>query len=158
MKAILKVTANSTAVNLPRGLRNNNPLNIEKGDNWKGLRDFPTDKRFCEFQSMSYGFRAAFMILERYRVNYNLSTIDQIIRRWAPPTENDTKKYAEYVARKAGIDRQTWLPCPRMDNRPWIKIVLAMASYENGVDCRKYRKECEEGFKLTRIYTTDGVR
>ena len=36
---------------LPRGIRNNNPLNIRKGCNWKGERHPQTDKAFEEFES-----------------------------------------------------------------------------------------------------------
>ena len=46
---------------LPRGIRNNNPLNIRRGkDQWKGLRAQQTDASFCQFESLEYGWRAAF--------------------------------------------------------------------------------------------------
>ena len=37
---------------VPRGIRNNNPLNIRKGNNWKGERPNQTDKAFEEFETM----------------------------------------------------------------------------------------------------------
>ena len=39
---------------LPRGIRNNNPLNIRRTakDQWKGLRAQQTDASFCQFESM----------------------------------------------------------------------------------------------------------
>ena len=51
---------------LPRGIRNNNPLNIRKGNNWKGERPNQTDKEFEEFESMQMGLRAAFILLRNY--------------------------------------------------------------------------------------------
>ena len=38
---------------LPRGIRNNNPLNIRRTakDQWKGLRAQQTDASFCQFDS-----------------------------------------------------------------------------------------------------------
>ena len=51
----------------PRGIRNNNPLNIvQTNDNWQGLRHPQYDKRFCEFVDMAHGYRAAFIILKNY--------------------------------------------------------------------------------------------
>ena len=51
----------------PRGIRNNNPLNIvQTKDKWQGLRVKQYDKRFCEFIDMAHGYRAAFVILKNY--------------------------------------------------------------------------------------------
>ena len=42
---------------LPRGIRNNNPLNIRRGkDQWQGLRAQQTDASFCQFESLDYGW------------------------------------------------------------------------------------------------------
>ena len=47
-------------MNLSRGLRNNNPLNIRhSADKWEGTRIVQTDKSFVQFTSMAYGYRAA---------------------------------------------------------------------------------------------------
>lgn len=138
-----KNIARSTGVNpVPRGIRNNNPLNIRKGSSWQGLRDFPTDKSFCEFTSMEYGFRAAFKIMRTYYSKYHLKTLRGIISRWAPPSENDTKRYIAFVQSQAKIaSPDTVLPNPwGFDCKVWQEIILAMAWYENGVSFRKYRR------------------
>lgn len=85
--------------NLPRGFRNNNPLNIRKGSNWKGLSPVQGDKSFCVFSSMRYGVRAAIYLLLKYYKKYELHTIYDIISRWAPESENFTKLYCMYVAK-----------------------------------------------------------
>lgn len=100
-------------VKLPRGIRNNNPLNIRVGDKWAGLvpcmiirntEDIDHlvtqvyDKSFCQFESMAYGFRAAAKLLQNYQDRYNLKTIRDIVRRWAPPTENNTEGYIKLVS------------------------------------------------------------
>ena len=37
---------------LPRGIRNNNPLNIRRSkDQWQGLRAQQTDASFCQFET-----------------------------------------------------------------------------------------------------------
>ena len=44
---------------LPRGIRNNNPLNIRRSkDQWQGLRAQQTDASFCQFETLEYGWRA----------------------------------------------------------------------------------------------------
>lgn len=45
----------------PRGIRNCNPLNIRRSAaKWKGLCAQQNDASFCQFESMEWGWRAAF--------------------------------------------------------------------------------------------------
>lgn len=95
---------------IPRGIRNNNPLNIRVGNNWKGEKTVKSDKAFEEFQSMEYGVRAGFIILKKYMSGYNgltqkFNTIDRIIHRWAPSSENNTEAYISQVCKYTGIPR-----------------------------------------------------
>lgn len=95
---------------VPRGIRNNNPLNIKKGSKWNGLKDTQTDPVFCQFKSMQYGVRAAFYLLRKYMSGYNgltekFNTIEKIVRRWAPESENQTQAYINNVAKFSGIPR-----------------------------------------------------
>ena len=67
----------------PRGIRNNNPLNIRRnGTAWSGLSAQQTDRSFCQFRNMAYGFRAAFITIHTYIFKHGLGTISQIISRW----------------------------------------------------------------------------
>ena len=51
---------------LPRGIRNNNPLNIRRSkDQWQGMKKEQTDSAFCQFENLAYGWRAAFKLLTR---------------------------------------------------------------------------------------------
>ena len=91
---------------LPRGIRNNNPLNIRRTakDQWMGLRAQQTDASFCQFESLEFGWRAAFYLLTRtYYHKYRLYTIRKIISKWAPPNENLTATYIQNVCRLTGI-------------------------------------------------------
>jgi hypothetical protein len=45
---------------------------------------------------MPYGYRAGFVILHTYLV-HGLNTIEKIIVRFAPPTENNTENYITSV-------------------------------------------------------------
>ena len=123
-------------MSLPRGIRNNNPLNIRRSkDKWQGLRALQTDAAFCQFETMEYGWRAAFVLLTRtYYHTYRLFTIRNIIRRWAPENENNTEAYIRNVARLTGIDPNEPLGIPSDKPGRWIALGLAMAMQENGSD------------------------
>lgn len=93
---------------VPRGIRNNNPLNIRVGSNWQGEVDHNTDGAFEQFKSLEYGIRAGFIILKKYMSGYNgltekFNTIEKIIKRWAPPTENNSLAYVRSVSEWTGI-------------------------------------------------------
>lgn len=81
-----------------RGIRNNNPANIRRGCNWKGLAETQTDKEFCQFITMTWGVRALLVTLRTYVVKHHLHTVREIITRWAPPSDgNNTERYIEFV-------------------------------------------------------------
>ena len=114
---------------LPRGIRNNNPLNIRLGDNWQGLRQEQTDKDFCQFVSMEYGLRAAFIIIFNY-LKKRIDTPDKIIKRWAPPSENDTEAYINRVCKIGSLPRHEVI---KKTNAPRLcRLVWAMAQVECG--------------------------
>ena len=121
---------------LPRGIRNNNPLNIRRGkDQWKGLRAQQQDAAFCQFETLEYGWRAAFHLLTRtYYHKYRLYTIRKIIGKWAPPGENQTEAYIRNVSRLTGIDPDEPIGIPSDQAARWIMLGLAMAIQENGPD------------------------
>lgn len=114
----------------PRGIRNNNPLNIRIGNTWLGERPNPTDPAFEEFVTMEYGLRAAFLILRRYIRRYKKNTITSIVSTWAPSSENNTLKYIDRVAAQTKIDPTT--PIDYDDRETMCKLVAAMAQVECG--------------------------
>ena len=125
---------------LPRGIRNNNPLNIRRSkDQWKGLAEAQTDRAFVQFKTLEYGWRAAFYLLTRtYYHKYRLYTIRTIIRRWAPSNENDTNAYIANVSKLTGIDPDEPIGIPSEAPSRWIALGLAMAIQENGVESLDY--------------------
>ena len=125
---------------LPRGIRNNNPLNIRRSkDQWKGLADAQTDRAFCQFKSLEYGWRAAFYLLTRtYYHKYRLYTIRTISRRWAPPGENNTEAYIANVSRLTGIDPDEPIGIPLEKPSRWMMVGIAMAIQENGTNSLDY--------------------
>lgn len=113
-----------------RGIRNNNPLNIRKGSRWVGLCPIQTDKSFCQFTAPVYGFRAGFVILRNYYKKLTPFSLRTIITRWAPPSENNTQRYIDYVSQVVGIHPDSELELT--DKMSLCAIVAAMAFYECG--------------------------
>lgn len=117
---------------IPRGIRNNNPLNIRIGNVWLGEVSNPTDPEFEQFVSMKYGLRAAFVLLRRYIRHYHRETIADIISAWAPKSENDTLRYIDSVSRLANIPPNAPL---KFEQEPHlVSLVMAMAKVETGRD------------------------
>ena len=128
-----------------RGYRNNNPLNIRysTANNWKGKVLANTDGAFEQFTSMAYGFRAALYLFRKYiRQGYN--TLEKIVGKWAPPSENHTGKYISFVVGKTQMAPDQILKPGDADA---LKILAhAMAWYENGT-APQY-SDIEEGWEL----------
>ena len=81
-----------------RGQRNNNPMNIIGGPNkWQGMKGRQEDRNFVQFTTMTYGVRAAIILLTKYHRDYNLKTVPEIVHRWAPDGGEAEKNYITHV-------------------------------------------------------------
>ena len=109
---------------MTRGIRNNNPLNIRRvaGTIWKGSLAEQTDREFVQFVTMEWGLRAAFCLLNTYRRKYQAVCVEDIITRWAPPSENATSEYIRAVCRLTGFGGKE-----RLTEKDWPRLVSAMA-------------------------------
>lgn len=107
----------------PRGIRNNNPGNLVR---WPGAG---SDGQFAVFNTMGAGISAEQANLRIYgRRGYD--TLDKIIRKWAPPNENDTAAYIAAASRSTGF-----APDQKLDmNNPDVirKVANAINAHENG--------------------------
>ena len=111
-----------------RGIRNNNPGNIRKGETWLGLSQFQTDASFATFVSPEYGIRALARILSNYQSVYGLYTVRDIINRYAPPSENSTTDYVKFVSDYLGV-----LPTQVINvHNVMPKLIEAITIQENG--------------------------
>lgn len=129
---------------MTRGYKNCNPGNIEQNrDVFQGEIKPSQDKRFKQFSTMAYGYRAMFVTLATYNKR-GLNTIDKIIRSWAPSVENHTDLYIDSVERWSGIDKDKLLTLN--SGRDYIAIVAAMSRMENGIS--PDMPDVESGFKL----------
>ena len=93
----------------------NNPANIRynKKNNWLG--QVGSDNGFCVFDNIEHGLRALVILLRNYINVYKLHSVSEIISRYAPACENDTRNYISYVngfLRSRGVDNRSFLlPC-----------------------------------------------
>lgn len=122
-------------MSVPRGIRNNNPLNIRKGNNWKGERKVQTDKAFEEFETLQYGLRAGLKLIRNQISGFNgsrpkFNTIGKLIKVWAPPSENQTLRYVDFVCQAVG--KQPFDIIREDDQKLICDIARAMAFVECG--------------------------
>lgn len=129
---------------VPRGIRNNNPLNIRIGNSWIGEVASPDDDEFEQFVSLRWGFRAAFIILRRYIKRYRLNTVALIVSRWAPRSENDTEAYIVDVVLGSGIKSTDIIKFE--DRETMVRLAIAMARVECG--CPVSIKDAYQGYDL----------
>jgi len=123
----------------PRGIRNNNPGNIERdGTRWQGMAARQADARFVVFSDAVWGIRAIARILITYQDKRRaadgsrIDTVRKFIARWAPPVENNTDAYARTVANALGVG----VDDPDIDVYDYdtmFGLVASIIRYENGM-------------------------
>lgn len=133
---------------MKRGLRNNNPLNIRRtAERWQGTATTQTDPEFVQFETMDYGYRAAWKLLDTYYHRLTNAgkhfTVENIIGRWAPPGENDTKAYVRSVLLMSSIGGQeNLLPPANVEGYLRLnRLLAAMTCMECGVRMQEVDKE-----------------
>lgn len=119
---------------MTRGYKNNNPLNIRlgSGKKWLGEVRPSQDAAFAQFESMAYGYRAAFKLLDNYKQLHGCVVLADFINRWAPPSENNTSAYIRTVCKRARL-----ADVSEIDTRNGYqmkRIVAAMSFVENGIE------------------------
>jgi hypothetical protein len=120
----------TSGANTPRGIRNNNPGNIEYNSGTRWLGQIGSDGRYAIFDTAENGIRALAIVLFNYRDVHGITTVRGIISRWAPNSENDTFSYISAVSGALGVS-----PDAQLDLRLYIKpLVRAIIKHENGYD------------------------
>ena len=118
---------------LPRGIRNNNPGNLKElpadKTKWLGERATDDDPIFEEFQTMEHGIRALMIVLRKYMLVYKCDTIETIIKRFAPSTENNTDAYIKVVSKLTGFLADEALT---FNEDTIFRLTEAICYHENG--------------------------
>lgn len=115
-----------------RGERNCNPLNLRpSGDNWDGLRVPQTDPGYLQFISNYHGLRAGAKNLLTYFRVHKRRTVFDIIRHWAPESDNNpTSAYTQIVAAALGVSPTAPI---NLDNATILRTTMeAMIKVECG--------------------------
>ncbi|GAB5071156.1 hypothetical protein SedNR2807_13420 [Citrobacter sedlakii] len=113
-----------------RGIRNNNPGNLEysKFNPWVGQNG--DDGRFAKFETPEHGIRALGRNLMSYQ-RQGIDTVNEIINRWAPPTDNnDTAAYIKAVCEQLGVSADEPLDSSNPDTLK--ALCAAIIQHENG--------------------------
>lgn len=129
---------------LPLGLRNNNPGNIRTGDRWQGA--IGENQGFVVFENIAYGIRALAIDLST-KIENGYNTIELIIFRYAPPSENDTLSYINFVSNSLGIRQNQTL----VSSDPVIHALCrAIINFELGSGYSSYitDQDIDEGISL----------
>jgi hypothetical protein len=134
---------------MTRGIRNNNPGNIEEnGTKWQGLSNPNSDGRFCIFDDPKWGIRAIARVIITYQDKYAINTIEGIINRWAPPSENNTSAYIIHVANECDVKPNDIVDVHDYDiAKPLVETII---KHENGSQPYSLSK-INEGLRLAGI-------
>lgn len=113
----------------PRGVRNNNPLNVRANPDyiWRHQTGVDPDG-YLIFAEPVWGIRCAAIVIDSYRREHQIQTLQGIIYRWAPPGNNPTADYVRFVCQKTHLMAMTVID-PATDAQP---ILMAMTEFENG--------------------------
>lgn len=114
----------------PRGIRNNNPGNLNFAHQTGAVLEPGPNARFARFPTAEAGLAALRDQLLLYNRRDGLDTVADIISKWAPATENNTASYIRGVAHALGVR-------PFQALGPFAPTVLtglmkAIIQFENG--------------------------
>ncbi len=112
-------------------LGQNNPYNLrDYNQDWDG--QVGATQGFVDFDDLSSGVRAADKLLANYPDLKGISTLRELIATFAPPNENDTENYIEFVSETIGIppDQPIDLDDPNVRD----SVLGAMGQMESGFE------------------------
>lgn len=115
----------SVASGVPRGIRTNNPGNLRS---WSGAG---SSGGFAQFASPEDGLKAAGKNLIAYQEKYGINTINKIISRWAPASDNNNvPAYVSAMSKSTGFgaDQQLDMKDPKV----LAPLISAITKHENG--------------------------
>lgn len=102
-----------------------NPGNIEIGQGYAGETGGTYADRFAIFDSPQMGIRAIAKDITT-KIKRHDGDLSKIINQYAPPSENDTNRYLDFVQTSVGKKKVTKEDLP--------KVVEAIIKMENGPD------------------------
>lgn len=116
------------SLDLPRGVRNNNPLNIKynSANDWRGQTGADGDG-FAVFDTPENGIRAAARILGNYGAS-GINTVDDIIARWTSGDSPEIQSaYVSHIVGELGLSADY-----PIDSGLYPSLLAVMIKHENG--------------------------
>jgi hypothetical protein len=103
---------------MPAPMRNNNPGALMPGG------------KLAQYASPEEGMNALDSNLKSYG-KQGVNTLEGVISKWAPPSENDTQAYIAHAAQVTGLDPKATID---LTNNPYVRqnIMAAIIQHENG--------------------------
>lgn len=110
-----------------------NPTNIRFSADNQWVGSMGDENGFEVFETNEHGYRATVKILNTYNDKYynNKMTITDMITRWAPPKENNTKAYINYISKSSEYPDDEIIDM--MDEDLLFNILNAMTKMELGL-------------------------
>ena len=121
--------AGAPSGNQPRGIRNNNPGNLEFAGQSGATREQGGGGRFAAFSSMAEGLAALAAQLQRYG-SKGIDSVQAIISKYAPAGENNTAAYIASVAKRLGVGAGSHLNLK--DPNVMRELMAGITTVENG--------------------------
>lgn len=115
---------------LPRGIRNNNPGNIEFARQPGATLETntPDRKRFAQFRTPEEGLAALAIQLRKYG-SRGIDTLNSIIGTYAPKWENNTAAYVARLSREMGVSPDAHLNLS--DSGMMQQLMTGIIRFEN---------------------------
>ena len=114
----------------PRGIRNNNPGNLNFAHQKGAVLEPGPNARFARFPTPEAGLAALRDQLLLYNRRDGLDTVASVIARWAPPSENNTTAYVRGVAHALGV--RPFQPLGPFTPNVLAGLLNAIIQFENG--------------------------
>lgn len=115
---------------LPRGVRNNNPGNLNYVGQDGATLESGSNARFAKFSSMEEGVAALAKQLQRY-ASRGINSIRAIVNKYAPAGDgNNTAAYMQALSRAMGVGVDSQLNLG--DTSQLTALVKGITSHENG--------------------------
>lgn len=83
----------------------NNVLNIRASKSFSWAGQTGATRGFCDFDGIEMCRRAGLYLLMRSYRRAGVVKLEEVIKRWAPPTENNTSNYVDFVCKRSGLQR-----------------------------------------------------
>lgn len=116
----------------PIGFRQNNPGNLRSDGKtlWQGATGVPAAGEFLTFSSPYHGVRAMARTLFNYGRLHNINSLEGVVDRYAPASENNQAAYLSSVRQKTGLKPGARLDLT--DEGTLQRLVPAMGAHEIG--------------------------